>query len=142
MADGSKIEWTEVTWNPTTGCDRISAGCDHCYALTMAKRLKAMGSAKYQNDGDPRTSGPGFGVTTHDYTLTEPLNWPTPKTVFVNSMSDLFHARVPLEFVARVWVTMARTPQHTYQILTKRPERLARLVGGPLDGGHLLLEAV
>jgi protein gp37 len=85
----SRIEWTEVTWNPTTGCDRVSAGCDHCYALTLAKRLKGMGSAKYQNDGDPRTSGPGFGVTTHENTLTAPMRWRDPRVVFVNSMSDL-----------------------------------------------------
>jgi protein gp37 len=123
----SKIEWTEVTWNPTTGCDRISAGCDNCYALTMANRLKAMGSAKYQNDGDPRTSGPGFGVTVHEDTLTAPLRWREPRVVFVNSMSDLFHARVPREFIAQVFEVMAATPQHTYQVLTKRATRLRRL---------------
>lgn len=79
MSDRSKIEWTETTWNPTTGCDRISPGCEHCYALTLAKRLKAMGSAKYQTDGDPRTSGPGFGVSVHEDTLTlEPLLGPLP----------------------------------------------------------------
>jgi protein gp37 len=133
MADTS-IEWTHrdgtkgVTWNPTTGCDKISDGCTNCYALTMAGRLKAMGSAKYRNDGDPRTSGPGFGVTVHEDTLDEPFRWRTPRTVFVNSMSDLFHARVPSDFVARVWSTMAATPRHTYQILTKRPERMARWV--------------
>lgn len=127
MAKNSGIEWTETTWNPTTGCDRISAGCDNCYALTLSKRLKAMGSAKYQNDGDPRTSGPGFGVTLHEDTLTLPLRWRDPKVVFVNSMSDLFHARVPIEFVERVFDIMAATPHHTYQILTKRAGRLARL---------------
>lgn len=89
MADRSAIEWTEATWNPVTGCDRVSAGCDHCYAMTLAKRLKAMGSEKYQNDGDPRTSGPGFGVTIHPQTLDEPRRWRQPRTVFVNSMSDL-----------------------------------------------------
>jgi protein gp37 len=145
MAETS-IEWTHrdgskgVTWNPTTGCDRISAGCDNCYALTLAKRLKAMGAAKYQNDGDPRTSGPGFAVTVHPDTLTEPLRWRDPRTVFVNSMSDLFHARVPREFIAQVWVTMARTQRHTYQILTKRPERMARIVGDEFDGGCALLD--
>lgn len=139
MAETS-IEWTQrpgtkgVTWNPVTGCDKISPGCDNCYALAMAKRLKAMGSVKYQTDGDPRTSGPGFGVTVHPDTLAEPLGWRTPRTVFVNSMSDLFHARVPREFVARVWDVMSRTPQHTYQILTKRPERMARIVGELPDG--------
>ena len=127
MSGRSQIEWTEVTWNPTTGCDRVSAGCDHCYALTLAKRLKGMGSAKYQNDGDPRTSGPGFGVTIHENTLTAPLRWREPRIVFVNSMSDLFHARVPTDFVARVFAVMAATPQHTYQLLTKRATRLRRL---------------
>lgn len=122
------IEWTETVWNPTTGCDRISAGCDNCYALKMAKRLKGMGSAKYQTDGDPRTSGPGFGVAVHPDALAAPLGWKKPKTVFVNSMSDLFHARVPREFVAQVFTVMALTPQHTYQILTKRPERMARVL--------------
>lgn len=127
MADKSTIEWTEATWNPTTGCDRISSGCDNCYALTLAKRLKAMGSAKYQNDGDPRTSGPGFGVTLHGDVLDVPLRWREPRTVFVNSMSDLFHARVPLDYVRRVFDVMAATPRHTYQVLTKRASRLARL---------------
>jgi protein gp37 len=119
------IEWTEQTWNPTTGCDRISPGCDHCYALTMAKRLKGMGSAKYQNDGDPRTSGPGFGIISHPDTLTEPLHWRKPRRVFVNSMSDLFHARVTTDLITSVWDIMARTPRHTYQVLTKRASRLA-----------------
>ncbi|MDP9953102.1 MULTISPECIES: DUF5131 family protein [Streptomyces] len=124
----SKIEWTEQTWNPTTGCDRISPGCDNCYALTMAKRLKGMGSAKYQNDGNPVTSGPGFAITAHPDTLTEPLRWKKPRKVFVNSMSDLFHARVPRDFLAQVFAVMAATPQHTYQILTKRPDRAARIL--------------
>ncbi|MGW3594964.1 DUF5131 family protein [Streptomyces sp. NPDC005167] len=124
----SNIEWTEQTWNPTTGCDRISPGCDNCYALTMAKRLKGMGSAKYQTDGDPRTSGPGFGIATHADTLTDPLRWKKPRKVFVNSMSDLFHARVPVDFITDVWRTMQATPQHTYQILTKRAARLPRVL--------------
>jgi protein gp37 len=127
VSSRSSIEWTETTWNPTTGCDRVSAGCDHCYALTLAKRLKAMGSPKYQNDGDPRTSGPGFGVATHEDTLAAPLSWREPRLVFVNSMSDLFHARVPTAFVHRVFSVMAATPQHTYQLLTKRSTRLSRL---------------
>ncbi|QOC90253.1 DUF5131 family protein [Micromonospora craniellae] len=127
MADKSAIEWTEATWNPTTGCDRISAGCDNCYALSLAKRLKAMGSAKYQNDGDPRTSGPGFGVTIHADALNIPHRWREPRTVFVNSMSDLFHARVPLDYVRQVFEVMAATPRHTYQVLTKRASRLARV---------------
>jgi Protein of unknown function (DUF5131) len=127
MADGSAIEWTEATWNPTTGCDRISAGCDHCYALTLAKRLKAMGAPKYQNDGDPRTWGPGFGVAIHPDTLRIPYSWREPRMVFVNSMSDLFHARVPISFVRDVFAVMADTPHHTYQVLTKRSHRLIRL---------------
>lgn len=127
MADRSAIEWTEATWNPTTGCDRVSAGCDNCYALSLAKRLKAMGSPKYQTDGDPRTSGPGFGVAIHEDSLTIPFRWKQPRTVFVNSMSDLFHAKVPVGFVRRVFEVMAATPRHTYQILTKRSLRLSRL---------------
>lgn len=129
------IEWTEQTWNPTTGCDRVSPGCDHCYALPLAKRLKGMEQArgtlrpKYQTDGDPRTSGPGFGLAVHPDTLTEPHAWKAPRRVFVNSMSDLFHARVPVDFITDVWRTMQATPRHTYQILTKRPERLARVLG-------------
>ena len=127
MAARTGIEWTEATWNPTTGCDRVSVGCDSCYALALAKRLKAMGSAKYQADGDPRTSGPGFGVSWHPRSLAEPYRWRTPRTVFVNSMSDLFHARVPLGFVRDVFAVMEDTPQHTYQVLTKRSTRLRRV---------------
>ncbi len=127
MASRSGIEWTEVTWNPVTGCDQVSAGCDHCYALSLAKRLKAMGAEKYQQDGDPRTSGPGFGVTAHPLVLSEPYRWRSPRVVFVNSMSDLFHARVPLSFVRDVFDVIADTPQHTYQVLTKRSLRLQRL---------------
>lgn len=123
----SSIEWTEVTWNPVTGCDRVSAGCDHCYALTLAKRLKAMGAEKYQNDGDERTSGPGFGITMHPRSLEEPLRWSGRRTVFVNSMSDLFHAKVPVSFVRDVFAVIAATPQHTYQVLTKRSTRVRRL---------------
>lgn len=129
MADRSRIEWTGATWNPVTGCDRVSAGCDNCYALALARRLKAMGSDKYQRDGDPRTSGPGFAVTTHPEVLGQPTHWQSPRTVFVNSMSDLFHARVPLEFIQQVFQVMVDTPQHTYQVLTKRPLRASRLAG-------------
>src|SRR5664279_162199 len=124
MADGSSIEWTEATWNPTTGCDRVSSGCDHCYALTLAKRLKAMGADKYQTDGDPRTSGPGFGVMVHPAALDLPYRWRSPRVVFVDSMSDLFHAKVPAAFIRDVFKVMADTPQHTYQLLTKRSLRL------------------
>lgn len=140
----TSIEWTDTTWNPTTGCDRVSPGCDHCYALTMAKRLKGMGSAKYQRDGDPRTSGPGFGVTEHATALDAPLSWRKPRKVFVNSMSDLFHNEVSDEFIARVFAVMAATPQHTYQILTKRHGRMrsflrdtCRCGSGHADGVHL-----
>ncbi len=127
MADHSGIEWTEATWNPTTGCDRVSPGCDMCYALTLAKRLKAMGSDKYQADGDPRTSGPGFKLTLHPDTLDLPRSWSRPRTVFVDSMSDLFHPEVPLDYIRRVFDVMADTPQHTYQVLTKRSKRLAEV---------------
>ncbi|WP_369362646.1 DUF5131 family protein [Streptomyces sp. CG4] len=127
MSDRSAIEWTEATWNPTTGCDRVSEGCDNCYALALAKRLKAMGSPKYQTGGDPRTSGPGFGLTVHPDALRVPYGWKSPRTVFVNSMSDLFHARVPLNYVRRVFDVIAETPQHTYQVLTKRARRLRQV---------------
>lgn len=127
MADNSAIEWTEATWNPVTGCDRVSAGCDHCYAMTLAKRLKAMGAEKYQNDGNPETSGPGFGVTVHPSSLEQPYRWRNPRVVFVNSMSDLFHAQVPISFVRDVFDVMRDTPHHTYQVLTKRSLRLARI---------------
>lgn len=131
MSALSAIEWTETTWNPVTGCDRISPGCDHCYALRLAGRLKAMGQAKYQRDGDPRTSGPGFGVTCHRRALDEPLTWAKPRLVFVNSMSDLFHDQVPDDFIADVFDVMAchgPIARHTFQVLTKRPQRMAKLL--------------
>lgn len=127
MGDKSAIEWTDATWNPTTGCDRVSPGCDNCYALVLAKRLKAMGQPKYQRDGDPRTSGPGFGLTVHEDALQIPYTWRAPRRVFVNSMSDLFHPRVPGDFIARVFEVMADTPHHQYQVLTKRPKRAAAM---------------
>src|SRR6266851_3246582 len=127
MSDRSSIQWTEATWNPTTGCDRVSQGCDNCYAMALAKRLKAMGQPRYQRDGDARTSGPGFGVTCHRDALDIPLTWVRPRLVFVNSMSDLFHAKVPLAFIQDVFRVMADTPQHSYQLLTKRARRLRRL---------------
>ena len=127
MSNRSGIEWTETTWNPTTGCDQVSKGCDNCYALSFAKRLKAMGQPKYQNDGDPRTSGPGFGLTLHPNVLDDPYRWKSPKLVFVNSMSDLFHPEVPIDFIQSVFEVMAGTPRHTYQILTKRSKRLSKL---------------
>jgi protein gp37 len=125
MADHSTIEWTEATWNPTTGCDQTSPGCDRCYALTLAKRLKAMGNPKYQNDGDPRTSGPGFALTLHTDQLDLPHRWAAPRVIFVNSMSDLFHPEVPESFIAQVFSVARDTPRHTYQVLTKRSKRLA-----------------
>jgi protein gp37 len=109
----SSIEWTQMTWNPTTGCNKLSAGCKFCYAEVMSKRLKAMGMEKYKN---------GFKITIHPESLLTPLEWKKPKTVFVNSMSDLFHKDVPLEFIKKVFKVMNDTPQHTYQVLTKRPE--------------------
>ena len=127
VGDRSRIEWTEATWNPVTGCDRISAGCDNCYALALSRRLKAMGAEKYQQDGDPRTSGPGFGVSMHASALSQPLGWRSPRVVFVNSMSDLFHARVDVGFIRDVLDVMRATPQHTYQVLTKRAIRARRL---------------
>ena len=127
MSNQTGIEWTERTWNPTTGCDRTSPGCDNCYALALARRLKAMGQPKYQVDGHPRTSGVGFGLTLHPQTLDEPYKWATPTTVFVNSMSDLFHPDVPLDLIRRVIGVIEDTPQHTYQVLTKRSKRLVLL---------------
>lgn len=125
MGDHSAIEWTDATWNPVTGCDRVSEGCVNCYALNLAKRLKAMGNPRYQTDGNAKSSGPGFGVALHDDLLLLPLTWRSPRFVFVNSMSDLFHPRVPADFVANVFSVMARAEGHAFQILTKRPERMA-----------------
>ncbi len=118
MSTVSTIEWTEVTWNPVTGCAKISHGCKHCYAERMARRLQVMGMKKYRN---------GFEVAVHDSTLSEPLRWKKPRLVFVNSMSDLFHDRVPDEFIQSVFDVMNRAPQHTFQALTKRPERVREL---------------
>ena len=127
MSIRSGIEWTEATWNPTTGCNQVSPGCDNCYALTLAKRLKAMGSPKYQDDGDTTTSGPGFRLTLHPGSLDLPRSWRTPRVVFVDSMSDLFHPEVPLGFLREVFAVMSETPRHTYQVLTKRSHRLRDL---------------
>ncbi len=129
MADRTGIEWTDRTWNPVSGCDRVSPGCDNCYAMSMARRLKAMGSAGYQQDGSSETSGPGFGVSVHDdRVLTEPLRWRKPRRVFVDSMGDLFHADVPDDVIARVFAVMAAAPQHTFQVLTKRHGRMRSLL--------------
>lgn len=128
MSVGTSIEWTETTWNPNTGCDRVSPGCDHCYALSLSGRLKAMGQPKYQTDGDPRTSGPGFGVAMHWDVVDQPLSWRRPQTVFVNSMSDLAHPRVTDEFIAAVFAVMGLADRHRYQVLTKRPRRFRALL--------------
>ncbi|OLT25847.1 hypothetical protein BJF83_22460 [Nocardiopsis sp. CNR-923] len=122
------IEWTKRTWNPTTGCDQVSPGCDHCYAKAQARRLKHMGQPRYQTDGRPETSGPGFGLAVHENVLKAPLRWHTPHRVFVNSMSDAFHPQVPDAFLARMFAVMALTPQHTYQLLTKRHARMRSLL--------------
>lgn len=111
----TKIEWTDKTWNPVTGCTKISAGCENCYAEVMARRLQAMGQAKYAQ---------GFSVAMHEDVLGEPLKWRSPHTIFVCSMGDLFHREVPFEFIDRVFDTIRQTPQHRYQILTKRAERM------------------
>jgi len=114
----SSIEWTEMTWNPTTGCTKISAGCKFCYAEVMSRRLHAMGVEKYKD---------GFKVRTHEDSLQIPYSWKGSKVVFVNSMSDLFHPEIPFEFIQKVFDVMNDTPQHTYQVLTKRAERLYEL---------------
>ena len=118
MATKSSIEWTESTWNPITGCNKISPGCKFCYAERMSKRLKAMGSTNYEN---------GFKLSLHEHVLELPLKWKKPQTIFVNSMSDLFHKNVPIEFIHIVFDVMNRTPWHTYQVLTKRSDRLKEL---------------
>jgi protein gp37 len=130
MSLNSPIEWTDATWNPTTGCRKVSPGCDHCYAATLARRLKRMGSARYQNDGP---DGEGFGLTLHPDKLEEPLSWRKPRRVFVNSMSDLFIAGVPAAFLDRAFEVMTMCPQHQFQILTKRPTRMAREVARIVD---------
>lgn len=131
VSGASAIEWTEATWNPVTGCDRVSPGCAHCYALDYAARLKAMGQQKYQRDGDPRTSGPGFGVTLHPDELEAPLRRRKPTMYFVNSMSDLFHELVPDEFIDRVVAVMSWAQGHTFQVLTKRAERMRDYFADP-----------
>jgi protein gp37 len=129
----TEIEWATDTWNPTTGCDRVSPGCDNCYALGMAKRLKAMGSADYQTDGDPATSGPGFGLAMHEHRIDQPRRWKKPRLIFVNSMSDLFHQDVTDEFLRRVFDVMEQADHHTYQILTKRHARMRSFVQRRMD---------
>lgn len=118
MSITSKIEWTEATWNPITGCTKCSAGCEHCYAATLAKRLHAMGNLRYKN---------GFKVTVHYDLFSRPLEWTKPKMIFVNSMSDIFHEDVPDDDILQIFSTMNKAHWHTFQVLTKRPERLATL---------------
>jgi len=118
MAQKSKIEWTESTWNPVTGCTKISAGCKNCYAERIALRLKAAGSPNYTN---------GFQVTLHQHALEIPLRWKQPRTIFVNSMSDLFHKNIPFDFISKIFDVMCRASHHRFQILTKRSGRLLEL---------------
>ena len=118
MAQNSSIEWTESTWNPITGCNKISPGCKFCYAERMAKRLKAMGSENYKK---------GFKLSLHEHVLELPLTWKKPQTIFVNSMSDLFHKNVPLEFILKMFEVMNIASWHRFQILTKRSDRLLEL---------------
>ncbi|OMF24611.1 DUF5131 family protein [Paenibacillus sp. FSL H8-0259] len=118
MSTSSSIEWTEATWNPVTGCTKISEGCRHCYAATMAKRLHAMGNPRYENE---------FKLTLHPDLIELPLSWKKPRRIFVNSMSDLFHKDVPFEFIQKVFAVMEQASWHTFQILTKRSERLMEL---------------
>ena len=132
MSNGSAIEWTEATWNPTTGCTKVSSGCKNCYAEKLSKRLKAMGSTKYRNN---------FRFTQHEGETGLPLSWKTPRRIFVNSMSDLFHERAEDEFIGRCFRTMLEADWHTYQILTKRPGRMAafsrlflKQTGAPIPG--------
>lgn len=115
MPKATQIEWTNMTWNPVTGCTKVSQGCKHCYAERMAKRLKAMGSPRYANE---------FKVTLHHDLLEVPKKWKRPRVIFVNSMSDLFHPEVPLEFILEVFQVMRDCPHHIFQVLTKRSERL------------------
>lgn len=115
----TKIEWTESSWNPVTGCSKISEGCRNCYAERMAKRLKAMGQPNYRN---------GFAVTCHPHVLDLPLQWKKPRTIFVNSMSDLFHQDVPAAFVEKIFAVMNRARRHIFQVLTKRAERMTQLM--------------
>lgn len=129
MAGPSEIEWTDVTWNPVAGCSIASSGCTNCYAMRMAARLQAMGHDKYL--GTTRKSGKRRvwtgRVNIDEASLTVPLEWRKPKRIFVNSMADLFHPNVPDSFVRKVWATMSECPQHHFQVLTKRPDRMAKL---------------
>jgi len=153
MSTDSGIEWTDATWNPVTGCTRVSAGCDHCYAVPMTRRLegaargavgngalrshaqKYVGLTVKNGAGDWHFNGT---VRTHDDALTVPLGWKKPKRIFVNSMSDLFHPKVPFNFIDKAFAVMALTPQHTYQILTKRPQRMAEYMNTRQSAGGMV----
>ena len=121
MGDNSAIEWTDATWNPVTGCTKVSPGCKHCYAERLALRLHAMGNPRYRR---------GFDVTLHEDQLELPLRWKSPRRIFVNSMSDLFHDDVPVTFIERAFEVMGRAHWHVFQVLTKRAERLRELAPG------------
>lgn len=127
MGLNSKIEWTEATWNPVTGCTKISPGCKNCYAERVARRLQAMGQPNYVN---------GFSLTAHEHMLDKPLRWKKPKMIFVNSMSDLFHKDIPSRFVGKVFDVMRRAFWHTFQVLTKRPERIPDCLLEDWDNGY------
>ncbi len=118
MSGKTKIEWTTDTWNPVTGCTKVSTGCKNCYAERMAKRLQSMGNPRYVN---------GFNIKLHYDLIDAPMKWKKPRKIFVNSMSDMFHEQIPDEFIIDVFKTMNTTPRHTYQILTKRPARIDKL---------------
>lgn len=139
MSTNSPIEWTESTWNPVTGCNKISPGCQHCYAERMAKRLKAMGQNNYRN---------GFEITLQPQMLEVPLHWKKPQRIFVNSMSDLFHKDVPVEFIRKTFVVMALCPDHVFQVLTKRADWMREVLGAPdfavmlaYVAGQMMMEA-
>ena len=141
MPTKTKIEWTETTWNPITGCTKISPGCKHCYAETMAKRLKAMGRPEYQEVIDEKGRWNGYIDFAGPDRLEAPLRWTRPRKIFVNSMSDLFHSDVPLVWIDAVFSVMAASPWHTYQVLTKRPERMLTYLSDP-DLTHRIFEMV
>ena len=136
----TEISWTDETWNPTVGCSRVSAGCDNCYAMKVAHRGLTeahKGLTFYDDSGEHRSGNGGIDWTGEVRVMPDrldtPLHWRKPRRVFVDSMSDLFHDDVPVEFIQSVWVTMCKTPQHTYQVLTKRPARMMRLLNAAPD---------
>lgn len=133
MAQASEIEWTDTTWNPSTGCTKISSGCKFCYAATLAKRLEAMGSSRYEN---------GFDFTMHWDKIDEPLKWKKPRKVFVNSMSDLFHEQTDYDFVKRVFCVMSSANIHEYQVLTKRPDVMRDMLLRMYDEGYALTDNI